>query len=168
MVASVFAFTILSAGTFSTERGKEAIYAGLEAVRSSMELRGGLIATSVITGTHGKVKSLVFTVGNVAGGEDMNVAASAADDNVVVITYRDLNTFKNELVWTIDFIGTNDNDTMLEAGELAEITIELTPTNLIDLGTSTEFALEMKPSTGSSIPIQRTTPPMIDPVMDLQ
>ena len=33
VVASVFAFTILSAGTFSTERGREAIYAGLSRFR---------------------------------------------------------------------------------------------------------------------------------------
>ena len=44
VVASVFAFTILSAGTFSTERGKEAIYAGLSQVRASMELKGSVIA----------------------------------------------------------------------------------------------------------------------------
>ena len=44
VVASVFAFTMLSAGTFSTERGKEAIYAGLTEVQSSMELKGGVIA----------------------------------------------------------------------------------------------------------------------------
>lgn len=30
VVASVFALTILSAGTFSAERGRQAIYAGLE------------------------------------------------------------------------------------------------------------------------------------------
>ena len=46
VVASVFAFTMLSAGTFSTERGKEAIYAGMNAVQSSMELKGGVIATA--------------------------------------------------------------------------------------------------------------------------
>ncbi|OUC08532.1 hypothetical protein RY27_08390, partial [Litorilinea aerophila] len=40
VVASVFAFTILSAGTFSTERGKEAVYAGLSEVRSSIEIKG--------------------------------------------------------------------------------------------------------------------------------
>src|SRR5690606_1336985 len=44
VVASVFAFTMLSAGTFSTERGKETIYAGLQEVQSSMEVKGGVIA----------------------------------------------------------------------------------------------------------------------------
>ena len=30
VVAAVFAFTILQAGTFSTERGREAFYGGIE------------------------------------------------------------------------------------------------------------------------------------------
>ena len=47
VVASVFAFTILSAGTFSTERGKEAIYAGLAEVRGTMTLKGSVLAGGV-------------------------------------------------------------------------------------------------------------------------
>src|SRR5690606_17658980 len=54
VVASVFAFTMLSAGTFSTERGKEAIYAGLTEVRSTLELKGSVIATATTTGTIGR------------------------------------------------------------------------------------------------------------------
>ncbi len=48
VVASVFAFTMLSAGMFSTERSKEAVYAGLGEVRGSMELRGSLVALTTM------------------------------------------------------------------------------------------------------------------------
>ena len=44
VVASVFAYTVLSAGIFSSERGKEAIHAGLEEARSSLEPRGSSLA----------------------------------------------------------------------------------------------------------------------------
>ena len=44
VVASVFAFAVLSAGTASTEKGQQAIYAGLEGVQSSMEVKGAVIA----------------------------------------------------------------------------------------------------------------------------
>ena len=44
VVASVFAFTILSAGSASTEAGEEAIYSGLEGVQSSMDVRGTIMA----------------------------------------------------------------------------------------------------------------------------
>ncbi len=45
VVASVFAFAVLSAGTASTEKGQQAIYAGLEGVQSSMQIKGAVIGT---------------------------------------------------------------------------------------------------------------------------
>ena len=47
VVASVFAYTVLSAGIFSSEKGKEAIHAGLQEARGSMELVGSVKATSI-------------------------------------------------------------------------------------------------------------------------
>ena len=47
VVASVFAFTVLSTGIFSAEKGKETIHAGLREARSSVELKGSVIATGV-------------------------------------------------------------------------------------------------------------------------
>ena len=47
VVASVFAFTVLSTGIFSAERGKETVYAGLEQARGSIELKGSVIANGV-------------------------------------------------------------------------------------------------------------------------
>lgn len=48
VVASVFAFTILSTGIFSAERGKETIHAGLNQARSSVQLKGSIIAEGVV------------------------------------------------------------------------------------------------------------------------
>ena len=47
VVASVFAFTVLSTGIFSAERGKETIHAGLMGARSSLELKGSVVAEGV-------------------------------------------------------------------------------------------------------------------------
>ena len=43
VVASVFAFTVLSTGLFSAEKGKETVHAGLKEAQSSMALLGGII-----------------------------------------------------------------------------------------------------------------------------
>lgn len=51
VVASVFAYTVLSAGIFSSEKGKEAVYSGLEQARSSMEVVGGVKAVGVTATT---------------------------------------------------------------------------------------------------------------------
>ncbi len=44
VVASVFAYTVLSSGLFSTQKAQEAVYGGLEEAQSTLELKGVVIA----------------------------------------------------------------------------------------------------------------------------
>jgi len=168
VVASVFAFTILSAGTFSTERGKEAIYAGLSSVQSSMEIKGSVIASAAITGT-GPITEVVFTVANAVAGEPINLGVEGASaDRVVVIDYRDAGQIVSITTWTLAWLGTGgDDDGLLEAGELAEITVPLTSLSPA-LSINTDFTIEIKPPTGAVLNIQRTTPAYLELVNDLQ
>ena len=45
-VASVLAYSVLSAGIFSAEKGKETVYSGLEQAQSTLELKGTVIGYS--------------------------------------------------------------------------------------------------------------------------
>lgn len=169
VVASVFAFTMLSAGTFSTERGKEAIYAGLSEVRSSMEVKGGVIATATTTGVTGTVDNVIFTVSSVLGGEPVNLNTGA--ESVVVIEYRDAVQRVPIDEWEVAWLGNHNGNGLLEAGELAEFTVPLTATTVLDadgLGINTDFALEIKPPSGAVLNLQRTTPAWMELIMDLQ
>ena len=47
VVASVFAFTVLSTGIFSSERGKETVFAGLQEARGTIEPKGSVIANGI-------------------------------------------------------------------------------------------------------------------------
>jgi flagellin FlaB len=47
IVASVFAFVVLSTGLFSADRGKETVFAGLEKARGNLEVRGAVTAAGV-------------------------------------------------------------------------------------------------------------------------
>jgi flagellin FlaB len=168
VVAAIFAFTILSTGTFLTERSKEAAYAGLQEVRGSMELKGSVIAQ--MTTSTNTVDSLVFTLSNVAGGQPVNLVPSGAS-RVVDITYRDkdqvldLNTGDD---WTVRWVVSKQTpaDDILEAGELAEITADVSGLTTA-LGADTTFVLELKPQQGAVLNIERTTPARIDTVTDL-
>ncbi|MFW5691001.1 MAG: archaellin/type IV pilin N-terminal domain-containing protein [Chloroflexota bacterium] len=163
VVATVFAFTILAAGSSSTERGEEAIYAGLEGVQSSMQVKGAVIAEA--TGTN--VETVKFTLQLVSGGDPVDVTDTTGN-NVIVIGYRDNNQFLNEITtWTSAFIGTDDGDTLLEPGELVEITVDVSGITT-PLGPNTEFTLEVKPPTGAVLNISRSTPGAIETVMELR
>lgn len=165
VVASVFAFTMLSAGTFSTERGKEAVYAGLAEVRSSMEVKGSVLALADAAGVTATVESLVVTVSNAMGGEPIDLNTT---DKKVLIEYRDARQRVPIDSWTVQF-HVSDSDDLLENGEMAEITIPVGSGVLSEtLGINTEFALEIKPPSGAVLNIQRTTPAYLELVNDLQ
>ena len=59
MVASVFSYVVLSAGLFSSQKAKEAIHSGLEEVRSTIELKGDVLAQT----DNGTVTNIIFTLG---------------------------------------------------------------------------------------------------------
>jgi len=162
VVAAVFAFTILSAGTFTTERGKEAIYEGLSEVRGALELRGSVIARG-ITSTN-VVSDVVFTLANVAGGEPVDMST---DERVVIIEYRDSNQRVSIDDWSVRWLGYSDGDNLLESRELVEVTVPISGNVSTDLGPNTTFVIEVKPPKGSVLSIQRTVPSVIDAVMDL-
>ena len=169
VIASVFAFTILSAGTSSTEKGEAAIYAGLKNVESSMTLKGAVIAEESAAGD--TVGTITFTVALAGGGEPVDLTPNKA----VVISYRDADETISALEWSASFIVQQDgdpvDDMMLEAGELAEITIDLagqTPALTSLPGPNAQFTLEVKPPSGAVLNLTRTTPPSIEAVMELR
>ena len=78
VVATIFAFVVLTTGVFSSERGKETVFAGLEKARGTMEVRGGVVVTS--TGTTLAVDDIQFAVATTAGGEPLDPAGGGQTD----------------------------------------------------------------------------------------
>lgn len=162
VVAAVFSFVMLSAGVFSSERGRETVYAGLAKTRGSISLTGGILATSNQT----QITDLTLTATLAAGGESVSLNPSATA-NRTIISYDDGTVSDNDLAYTLTVI-VGDSDTSLEPGELVEIGIDLTQNALIDVRANETFRLEIKPPSGSYQVIQRTTPSSIaDTIIDL-
>jgi flagellin FlaB len=214
VVASVFAFTVLSTGIFASERSKETVFAGLSEAKSSIEPRGSVIAYQGRDGAgsaNDTIYKVSFVVSNAVAGEpvDLTPPYTANDDTGVdpdlvsgaqyktVISYTDTNQFLSDVPWTIDWIGNNNSDNLLEEGEKAEITVWLlerenavasaTSDNGVsgwvadangahgilaasgtNLGVNDQFTIEVKPASGSVLNIQRTVPARFDTVMDLK
>jgi flagellin FlaB len=141
VVASVFAFTVLSTGIFASERSKETVFAGLEEAKSSIEPRGSVIAykgrvnTDDTTDT---IYKLSFVVSNAVSGEPVDLTPpydtddSLTDPDVVaaaeyktVISFIDQNQYLSDIPWTVSWVGNSNNDDLLEEGEKAEITVWL-------------------------------------------
>ena len=161
VVAAIFAFTVLTTGTFLTEQSKQAAYAGLQQVSSSMQLEGSVVLQS--TGA-----TIVFDLATVAGG-------SSVDMSKLNVVYRDSTQNANLIYNTGNsapaanhWIVTNPDDSVLSptvigAGSLAKITVGA-PTSITANQT---FSLQVTPPTGGVLLIQRTAPAQISQVTDL-
>ena len=165
VVSSVFAFAALSTGLFTTDKAKETIYAGLSEARSTMELKGSVIANATAAGTAGVVDELVFQVSNAAAGEAIDL--SQGNTIIRYTDYRQSANLNTATEFSVDDMGTGDGDSMLERGEVFEIRIlnmdDQVDTDLINsLGVDTQFTLEVIPPKGAVLFIQRVTPISFD------
>ena len=138
VVASVFAFTVLSTGIFASERSKETVYAGLEEAKSSIEPRGSVIAYKGHDGANQTIYKISFVVANAIAGEPVdltppyNTDDSNTDPDIVasaeyktVISYIDQNQYLSDVPWTVSWVGNSNSDNLLEEGEKAEISVWL-------------------------------------------
>src|SRR3972149_5875024 len=101
VVATVFAFVVLTTGIFSSERGKETVFAGLSKARGTMEVRGGVVASA--TGSPLAVDDIFFAVASTASGESIPLDP-AATNNRTVIAYRDALSVDNDVTYTVTSI----------------------------------------------------------------
>jgi len=163
-VAAVFGYAVLSAGIFSADKAKGTVYQGMEEAKSSMEVKGNLIAV----GAAGAVGSVEFVVANAIGEYPIDLTPQGDANNVTVISYWDENQHVAELAgWNVTQLAGADADNLLEIGEQFLVTVDLSAL-VTPLGVNSVFTVELKPPHGATIVINRRTPAEIDPIMDLK
>ena len=179
VVASVFAYTVLSAGIFSSEKGREAIGSGIGTTTSAMSITGKIIAKD--TDGDKDVDEIIFTIASVLGQEsniDLAVTTDTNGDGLLsdeankvhttVISYFDRDYTIADITWTKQGLGKNDGDDILEAGEKFQITVDLRalPTSN-PLVAYDSFTIELKPPAGAPIVFSKTIPAVTSAVMTL-
>ncbi len=166
VVATVFAFVVLTTGVFSSERGKETVFAGLEKARGTMELRGGVVVTGI--GVPVVVDDVQFTVATTAGGEPVPLNPTGTS-NRTVIAYRDSTVVDNDVTYVLTGI-VGDGDNLLEPGELMLITVDVDGgaiTPVPTLVANERFTFEIQTPVGATLDITRQLPAELTAVMQL-
>ena len=162
VVATVFAFVVLTTGVFSAERGKETVYAGLHKARGTMEIRGGV----VVRATPPNVDSIEFAVATVAAGDPIPLDPDATALRTV-IAYRDSEVADADVPYTTTVL-VGDTDLLLEPGELFLISVSPAdiegPPAIIE---NTRWTLEIQTPVGGTIDLTRSMPGEIDTIMQL-
>jgi flagellin FlaB len=171
IVASVFAYVVLSAGLFSTQKAKEAIHAGLDEAKSTVEVKGNIYGRM----TGGYMTEVFFTLATTTGGDMIDFTDTTPDitgnvSNKVIISYSDQYQFIPSLNWTLTKLNTGDADNLLDKNELFLITVDLSGvsanTSLLP-GPYHTFSLEIKPPIGAVLVLERTVPARVEAIVNL-
>ena len=194
VVATVFAFVVLTTGIFSAERGKETVFAGLQKARGTMEVRGGVVVNALTTNaaiaTVGTAETLCngidddsdttvddgcpesvatgtvqWSVANTAGGDPIPLDPTATN-NRTVIAFRDSELILDDVTYTATEI-VGDGDALLEPGELFTISIDVTDLTAAQMSANERFTFEIQTPVGAVIDLTRSLPAQLDTVMQL-
>ena len=156
-VASVLGYSVLSAGIFSSEKGKETVYQGLSQAQASMQVKGGVIA-DVATAA---VTDIKFTLASVLNDESVDMTPPGTGNaNNTIINYTDPTGYYKDVKWTIAPLGvhTADTDNMLKPNEQMEVTITMTDITGAALHAYDSFTIQIVPAKGAAITITRSLP----------
>jgi flagellin FlaB len=189
VVASVFAYVAISSGLFATQKSQEAIYKGIQSAEGSVVIKGGVVTVAETPGATGEISQITFTLTPAMSGLPIDFTAPNANltndghcapdsENMVVISYYDENQKVDDLFWTMTKSGAAGPDNLLDANEMFQITIGSPVAgagggNLVDalatpLSVNSTFTIQITSGgAGSTLVLERTTPPYIDAVMNL-
>jgi flagellin FlaB len=165
-VASVLAYSVLSAGIFSSEKGKAAVYQGLDQASASMQVRGTVLAKATATNGVYAVDHILFTVASVL--QDAPVDMTVPPNNSLVINYTDVGGANDTNVtgWTATLVGAERGTAdMLDADEAMQISVPVPADATLDAYST--FTIQVIPPKGAAITITRTLPGSLSAVMDL-
>lgn len=169
MVAAVFAYVVLSAGLFSSQEARQAIYSGIERTKGTIEVRGSVLANM----TDGVVDQLLFCVGSIGAASEIDFTDTSEGNNTVVISYYDQYNQYPSVNWTLNKIMSSNEDNILDENELFQIIVDLAPINAAAstpderLSAYHTFTLEVKPPIGAILSIERTIPARVSQLVNL-
>ena len=170
VVASVFAFAVLSTGLLSSEKSKETVIGALEETGSTVALRGSLVAhASTSPPVVGYVTLQISNASQTGRAVDLS-------SDALIISYTDANTRISSFpfsatppttteAWGSEWL--SGTGPLLQPGERVQLTVNLTQINP-RLGPGERFTIEVKPSLGAVLSVSKTTPAEFTPVLDLQ
>jgi archaeal flagellin FlaB len=169
IVASVFAYVVLTAGLFSTQKANEAIHSGLEEAQNTIEVKGNVYGQMI----NGYLNKLYLTVATTSGGGQVDFTDTTNGSNYVIISYADAYQIYNSLNWTLTKINAGNGDNILDKTELFMITVDLScvtnGTNVTSEkpGAYHKFNLEIKPPVGAVLTMEKTIPARTNQIVSL-
>lgn len=162
IVASVFAYVVLSAGLYASQKTKEAVTSGLGSTMSVLELKGDVIAHI----NAGVLQDVELTVGIPSAGNPVDFSTTENGTKMVVVSYSDDTDIFPTCNWTLAKLSDLNGDELLDPNELFEITVDLSTAG-VTTGSYHRFTIEVKPPDGPVLSIERSIPARVTQFVNL-
>ncbi len=157
-VAAVLAYSVLSAGIFSAERGKETVYKGLESAQSTLEVKGSVVGYTTNTSY---IERVYITLA-------LSIPSQSVDSGSLVFNYWDKDNRTQGVTATSFARGTNSTERgtsgIIEDDEQFVLNLPIAA----NPSAYKTFTVEIIPPTGATLHISRTVPAQIETYTDLK
>ena len=163
-VAAVLAYSVLSAGIFSSERGKEAVYQGLETAQATMKVTSSVYATcynmSVTPASDKIAGNVTFQLSSVLQNENVDLGKCVVN---IMTVHGGAVLQVQKTAGIVTGIG-NVSDGMLRPNSVVPVTVNVSS---YTVKAYEQFTIEIIPPTGATLRIQKNMPGDLDAIMNL-
>ncbi len=166
VVAAVFAYVILGAGFFTTQKSQETVYKGVEQATSNIQMIGQVYGMSSASGTNSSlmgIERIKFSIGLAPGAPStdltkMGIAYSNETTSPVLLQHT------TGTVSTVAFTTTRQGTAVTTMSGQEQVEIEFlvgssaTTTTANTPGKNTRISIELRPAVGAALPFTRSIP----------
>jgi flagellin FlaB len=155
VVAAVFAYVVLGAGFFTTQKAQETVYKSVEQSTTNLQMIGNVygIATDPSSG----IDEIKFSIGLAPGApainlEKLDIVFSTPNTTPIILTIGN-NTSKSEFTAKLNAL---TPITSLQKNDQIEINFKVAP-----IPKDTVLNIEIRSGVGAALPFSKTTPATI-------
>ena len=155
VVAAVFAYVVLGAGFFTTQKAQETVYKSVEQSTTNLLLIGNVYGLS---SDNANINEVRFSIGLAPGAPTidltkLNIVFSTPNTPPVILT---LGSTATQAVFTAKEGGAGPSLNSMAQNQQIEIAFNVTP-----VPANTQVNIEIKPGVGAALPFSKITPATI-------
>jgi len=155
VVAAVFAYVVLGAGFFTTQKAQETVYKSVEQSTSNLQLIGNVYGIST---DNANITQIRFSVGLAPSAPPVDltkltVAFSTPNSNMVILSHG---ANASETLFTAKEGGSGPSVDSMVQNQQIEIAFKVTPVPV-----NTPVTIEIRPPVGAALPFSKITPATI-------
>jgi flagellin FlaB len=156
VVAAVFAYVVLGAGFFTTQKAQETVYKSVEQSTTNLQLMGNVygLASTPSSG----IDEIKFSIGLAPGAPtidltELKVVFSTPSTPPVILTLGNNSTLAD---FTAKEGGAGSSLSSMAQNQQIEINFKVVPVPV-----NTQINMEIRPGVGAALPFSKTTPATI-------